>query len=80
MDQPTLNSMSYQLDPTDSLVARSMALYEQNFLPHESRHLIAVSRRLLNRAWEISKSRNVLVRRDHGFTGSTETAGERGAL
>jgi len=53
MGQPPVSPIWDRFDFTDARLSRSKALYEQNLiLLDESRRLIAVSRRLLNRAWE----------------------------
>ena len=57
MGQPPVSPIWDRFDFTDARLSRSKALYEQNLiLLDESRRLIAVSRRLLNRAWEIGGS------------------------
>src|SRR6266567_1474568 len=53
----TVSPIWDRFDFTDARLSRSKALYEQNLiLLDESRRLIAVSRRLLNRAWELGGS------------------------
>ncbi len=57
MGQPPVSPIWDRFDFTDARVSRSKALYEQNvILLDESRRLIAMSRRLLNRALEIGGS------------------------
>ena len=57
MGQPPVGPIWDRFDFTDARLSRSKALYEKNLiLLDESRRLIAMSRRLLNRAWGIGGS------------------------
>ena len=57
MGQPPVSPIWDRFDFTDARLSRSKALYEKNLiLLDESRRLIAMSRRLLNRAWGIGGS------------------------
>jgi hypothetical protein len=57
MGQPSVSPVWYRFGFTDARLSQSKALYEQNLIVlDESRCLIAMSRRLLNRTWGIAGS------------------------